>query len=106
MKAGVEMRYKHAMILINGQSPAQILQERITKEGTQANGTTLRLHSFINHQVDCHLMSICGQHLAYRFRGLGANKIIAPRSGSLPPRPAPSSQAATKLLPPSPCALY
>jgi xanthine phosphoribosyltransferase len=82
---GVEMRYKHAMILINGKSPAEILQERIRKEGTQLwpNGTTLKLHAFINHQVDCHLMSICGQHLAYRFRGLGANKIIAPRSGVL-----------------------
>jgi hypothetical protein len=76
------MRYKHAMILINGKSPAQILRERIEFEGTLPNGS-LKLQTFLNHQVDCALLATCGQHLAYRFTHTTQEftKILAPRSG-------------------------
>lgn len=76
------MRYKHAMILINGKSPAQILRERIEFEGTLPSGA-LKLQMFLNHQVDCALLATCGQHLAYRFTHATQEftKILAPRSG-------------------------
>jgi hypothetical protein len=79
---GTEMRYKHAMILISGKSPAQILRERIELEGTLPNGA-LKLQTFLNHGVDCALLSTCGQHLAYRFTHATQEftKILAPRSG-------------------------
>jgi len=48
-----------------------------------ADGSTLRLNAFVNHQVDCALLSQCGQFLAHRFKhaGLQITKIVAPRSG-------------------------
>lgn len=79
------MKHKHAMLLINGETPAIILRNRILSEGTTLEGNVLKLNAFVNHQVDCQLMSYCGQHLAYRFKhaGIAATKIIAPRSGAL-----------------------
>lgn len=82
IRPGTEMRYKHAMILINGKSPAQILRERIEFEGTLPSGA-LKLQTFLNHGVDCALLATCGQHLAYRFTHATQEftKILAPRSG-------------------------
>jgi len=81
------LRYRHSWLLINGETPPAILQRKIKAAGTMKDGKTLRLNSFINHQVDCQLMNFCGQHLAHRFgqnhAGLQATKIIAPRSGAL-----------------------
>ena len=52
------MRHRSAMTLINGETPAQILRKRILREGTlSSDGSTLRLNAFINHQVDCMLVS-------------------------------------------------
>ena len=76
-KPSVDMKHQHALLLIRGQTPGEILQDRIMSEGTVLDGGKLKLNTFINHQIDCHLMSICGQHLAYQFRGKGITRVMA-----------------------------
>ena len=51
------MRHARALLLVNGETPAQILRKRLVQEGCLADGTTLRLNAFVNHQVDCMLVS-------------------------------------------------
>ena len=51
------MRHARALLLVNGEKPAQILRKRIVQQGTLADGTTLRLNAFVNHQIDCMLVS-------------------------------------------------
>ena len=51
------IRHERALLLVNGESPAQILRKRIVQQGTMPDGTTLRLNAFINHQIDCMLVS-------------------------------------------------
>eukprot|EP00966_Prymnesium_polylepis_P090810 2102650-Prymnesium_polylepis.1 len=51
------MRHQNCIILVHGQTPGQILRDRILKEGTLSDGCTLRLSAFVNHQVDCVLVS-------------------------------------------------
>ncbi|KAJ1641502.1 hypothetical protein T492DRAFT_3703 [Pavlovales sp. CCMP2436] len=53
------MKYQSARYLINGMSPGELLANRIRDEASvQAN--ILKVNSFLNHQVDTHLMSVCG----------------------------------------------
>ena len=73
--AQVVMRHKHALLLIRGQTPSEILRERIAEQGS-IEGDKLKLNSFLNHQIDCHLMHICGQQLALNFRGWGVTRLL------------------------------
>lgn len=85
----LDMKHDKAMLLISGKTPPEILRERITEEGKvvmdpETGTLMLNASNFINHQVDCHLMAMCGQHLAYRSRGrFGTTKILATRMGAL-----------------------
>eukprot|EP00965_Chrysotila_dentata_P125654 4154058-Pleurochrysis_carterae.AAC.3 len=85
----VDMKHEKAMLLIGGKTPPEILRERIESSASvvpdsETGAPMLKVSSFINHQVDCHLMSICGQHLAYRSRGrFGTSKILATKTGAL-----------------------
>lgn len=78
----LDMRFKHAKILLRGRTPAEILRERIETEAKIVENK-LKVNAFINHQVDCHLMSISGQHLAYAVRGHGITKIVSTLTGAL-----------------------
>ena len=39
-------------------------------------GVSLKVDSFINHQVDPALMDACGKEFAKRFAGIGATRIL------------------------------
>lgn len=78
------MKYEHARLLIQGKTPQDLLADRIRSDGAII-GKTLKVNAFINHQVDCHLMSVCGHELARRFRGLEVTKVLScPGSGVMP----------------------
>jgi hypothetical protein len=53
------MKYRHARLLINGQTPSELLGERL-RDTAEIMGGMLKVNAFLNHQVDCHLMSVCG----------------------------------------------
>jgi len=79
-----DMKFEHARLLIQGKTPQDLLADRIRSDGAII-GSTLKVNAFINHQVDCHLMSVCGHELARRFRGLEVTKVLScPGSGLMP----------------------
>lgn len=80
------MKYQHARLLIRGKTPADLLAEHIRSTATvMPNGNILKLNAFLNHQVDCHLMSVCGHELARRFRGLEITKVFTGFGSGLMP---------------------
>lgn len=54
------MKYQHARLLISGKTPGDLLAEHIRSTATVMPNNILKVNSFLNHQVDCHLMSVCG----------------------------------------------
>ena len=83
-RAPLDIRFKHAMLLIDGKTPTEILQEQIRENGVIVGPERmLKVNHFVNHQVDPHLMSICGKDLAVRFRGLGVTRLLSARSGAI-----------------------
>ena len=77
-RAPLDIRFKHAMLLIDGKTPTEILQEQIRENGVIVGPERmLKVNHFVNHQVDPHLMSICGKDLAVRFRGLGVTRLLS-----------------------------
>ena len=79
-RAPLDIRFKHAMLLIDGKTPTEILQEQIRENGVIVGPERmLKVNHFVNHQVDPHLMSICGKDLAVRFRGLGVTRLLSAR---------------------------
>jgi len=63
----------------------QALKERILRDGKNLGGGILKVDSFINHQVDPILMDVCGQELAYRFRSVGATKVLTAEISGIAP---------------------
>jgi xanthine phosphoribosyltransferase len=61
------------------------LQERIKLEGKNLGNGILKVDGFINHQVDPVLMDACGIELAYRFRDLGATKVLTAEISGIAP---------------------
>jgi xanthine phosphoribosyltransferase len=61
------------------------LQERIKLEGKNLGNGILKVDGFINHQVDPVLMDACGKELAYRFRDLGATKVLTAEISGIAP---------------------
>jgi xanthine phosphoribosyltransferase len=61
------------------------LQERIQREGKNLGNGILKVDGFINHQVDPILMDACGRELAYRFKDLGATKILTAEISGIAP---------------------
>ena len=79
---------------------ADVLTERVMREGKVLPGNLLKVYSFINHQVDTHLMDMCGQLVARVFAGFGVQKVLTAQTGGLPPAHA----VATALRVPLVCA--
>jgi len=71
-----EMKYQHARLLISGKTPSDLLADHIRDQATVMPNNILKVNSFLNHQVDCHLMHVCGHELARRFRGLNVTKVF------------------------------
>jgi xanthine phosphoribosyltransferase len=61
------------------------LQERIRLEGKNLGNGILKVDGFINHQVDPVLMDACGKELAYRFKDIGATKILTAEISGIAP---------------------
>jgi xanthine phosphoribosyltransferase len=52
------------------------LEDRIAAEGRNLGHGILKVDSFVNHQVDPHLMHACGHEFARLFADCGATKIL------------------------------
>lgn len=71
--------------LCKQESPMRELQERIKLEGKNLGNGILKVDGFINHQVDPVLMDTCGKELAYRFKDIGATKILTAEISGIAP---------------------
>lgn len=52
------------------------LEERIVKDGIVKEGNVLKVDSFLNHQMDIHLLNEMGREFKRRFSGKPVNKIL------------------------------
>lgn len=52
------------------------LEERIIKDGIVKEGNVLKVDSFLNHQMDIHLLNQIGEEFKKRFDGKPINKIV------------------------------
>ncbi len=64
---------------------ANELLERIRRDGKNLGNGILKVDSFINHQVDPHLMEACGKELARRFTSVGATKVLTAEISGIAP---------------------
>lgn len=63
----------------------QVLRDRILKEGRNLGRGILKVDSFLNHQVDPHLMDECGRELAARFRRVNPTKVLTAEISGIAP---------------------
>jgi xanthine phosphoribosyltransferase len=63
----------------------QILQDRILRDGKSLGNGILKVDGFINHQVDPALMDACGRELAFRFKKVGATKVLTAEISGIAP---------------------
>ncbi len=61
------------------------LERRILAEGKNLGRGILKVDSFINHQIDTHLIFETGQELARRFADIGATKVITAEISGIAP---------------------
>jgi xanthine phosphoribosyltransferase len=61
------------------------LKERILRDGKNLGNGILKVDGFINHQVDPALMDACGREFAYRFKDIGATKILTAEISGIAP---------------------
>jgi xanthine phosphoribosyltransferase len=61
------------------------LKKRILADGRNLGRGILKVDGFINHQVDPHLMALCGQEFARRFAGLAVEKIVTAEISGISP---------------------
>ena len=63
----------------------KLLKQRILSDGRALNDHVLLVDSFLNHQVDVHLMKAVGEEFARRFEGMGINRIATIESSGIAP---------------------
>jgi xanthine phosphoribosyltransferase len=63
----------------------QALKDRILKEGKNMGGGILKVDSFVNHQVDPHLMNEAGIEFARIFKDIKATKILTAEISGIAP---------------------
>ncbi len=63
----------------------QALKERILAEGSNLGRGILKVDSFINHQIDTHLMFKVGEELAKHFTDMGVTKVITAEISGIAP---------------------
>lgn len=54
----------------------QSLKAKILKDGKVKPGNVLKVDSFLNHQMDIHILEEIGEEFKRRFEGAGINKIL------------------------------
>jgi xanthine phosphoribosyltransferase len=63
----------------------EALKQRIRLEGQHLGDGILKVDSFLNHQVDAHLMLAAGGALAAHFGALGINKVLTAEISGIAP---------------------
>ncbi|MGM9967396.1 MULTISPECIES: xanthine phosphoribosyltransferase [unclassified Rummeliibacillus] len=63
----------------------KLLQDKIISEGKVLSGDVLKVDSFLNHQIDPHLMQAIGQEFANRYKDAGLTKILTIESSGIAP---------------------
>lgn len=61
----------------------QLLKDRILQDGRVIENSLLKVDSFLNQQIDPHLMYQMGQEFAARFAGEGITKIVTIESSGI-----------------------
>lgn len=54
----------------------KLLEERILKDGKALPGDVIKIDSFLNHQIDTELVSLCGEEWFRLFKDEGVTKIL------------------------------
>ena len=63
----------------------EALKEKIVKEGIVLSDSVLKVDSFLNHQIDAHLMMEIGKEFANLFKSEGITKILTIESSGIAP---------------------
>ena len=63
----------------------ELLKQRILSEGRALSEHVLLVDSFLNHQVDVHLMKAVGEEFARRFQDAGVTRIVTIESSGIAP---------------------
>ncbi|WP_442599678.1 xanthine phosphoribosyltransferase [Neobacillus sp. D3-1R] len=63
----------------------ELLKRKIELEGRVISDHVLKVDSFLNHQVDPHLMAAIGKEFAARFQNMGITKILTIESSGIAP---------------------
>ncbi len=63
----------------------QRLKDKILSEGKYLGKGILKVDSFMNHQIDAHLMKEVGEEFANRFKGLGTTRILTAETSGIAP---------------------
>lgn len=63
----------------------ELLENKISKDGIVLSSDVLKVDSFINHQVDCHLMKEIGIVFANYFRSKNISKVFTIESSGIAP---------------------
>lgn len=61
----------------------KLLEERIIKDGIVKGKDILKVDSFLNHQIDVHLLGEMGKEFKRIFDGCGINKILTIESSGI-----------------------
>jgi xanthine phosphoribosyltransferase len=61
------------------------LKKKIKQEGIALSDSVLKVDTFLNHQVDPHLMKEIGEVFANRFANLGVTKVVTLESSGIAP---------------------
>ncbi len=63
----------------------KLLEDKILAQGKALNSSTLKVDSFINHQVDPELMNEIGKEFARHFKDSGITKVLTIESSGIAP---------------------
>ena len=63
----------------------ELLKQRILRDGRVLNENVLLVDSFLNHQVDVHLMKACGEEFARRFADAAIDRVATIESSGIAP---------------------
>ena len=63
----------------------ELLKQRILRDGRALNENVLLVDSFLNHQVDVHLMKACGEEFARRFADAAIDRVATIESSGIAP---------------------
>src|SRR5699024_1510113 len=70
---------------IKGAHEMNALQKKILDHGTVLPGNVLKVDSFLNHQIDPHLMKVIGEEFAERFKDKNITKVLTLESSGIAP---------------------